>query len=70
MMSKYLLAEKIMETEDESILLQVQAILDEKEIGVTSQHIQMVREEMAEYKKSPEEGFSLEQAMQQLRARI
>lgn len=69
--SKYQIAEKIMETEDEDLLLQIKALLEEEaNLSVSPQHIFMVQEEIAEYRKNPQEGFTKEEALQLLRSKL
>lgn len=68
--TKYQLAEKIMETEDDDLLLQIKALLEEEQAEVSPQHIFLVREEIAEYKRNPQDGFTKEEALNLLRAKL
>ncbi len=69
--SKYQIAEKIMDTEDDDLLLQIKSLLDgEATLAVSPQHIFIVQEEIAEYRKNPQEGFTKEEALNFLRSRL
>lgn len=69
--NKYQIAEKIMETEDDDLLLQIKSLLeDETNLSVSPQHIFMVQEEIAEYRKNPKEGFTKEEALKLLHSKL
>ena len=69
-LNKFTIAQQIMETEDDDLLLQIKSLLETENYIVIPKSIQLVREEVAEYKLNPQDGFTKEDALLLLRAKL